>query len=272
MRDLELLLDTVTFEPECLAQTAWSGHLPYAHYVIRKLKPKVVVELGTHRGSSYFAMCQTIKQFSIEAKTFAVDTWQGEAHAGLYDDSVFQAVDAENKKYDSFSTLLRSTFDDALNSFADGSIDLLHIDGFHTYEAVKHDFESWFPKLSKGATVLFHDTSEKRDDFGVYIFWEELMKQYDGFEFQHSHGLGVMQLPGAKVNLVPKGEDLARHLRFFEQVGMITDAKVLQQQVGAQTLPALVNQLTRRIAQLESSSSWKITAPMRAISGLLKKK
>lgn len=272
MRDLELLVEAVTFEPECLAETAWSGHLPYAHYLIRKLKPKVVVELGAHRGTSYFAMCQTIKQHSIGSKAFAVDTWQGEAHAGLYDDSIYQSVAIENQKYEAFSTLLRCTFDEALDRFSDGTIELLHIDGFHTYEAVKHDFESWLPKLAKGATVLFHDTTENRDDFGVHIFWAELMKKYSGFEFKHSHGLGVLQLPGAKVNLIPKPQELQEHLNFFNQVGLITDAKVMQQKHSVATTRALVDRLSRRIAQLENSTSWRLTAPIRSIGNLKKRR
>ncbi|MFM6980054.1 MAG: class I SAM-dependent methyltransferase [Micrococcales bacterium] len=255
-----------------MAETAWSGHLPYAHYLIRTLKPKVVVELGTHRGPSYFAMCQTVKAYKLNTKTYAVDTWQGEAHAGFYDESVYNSVKKENEKYTAFSTLLRCTFDDALKQFEDGTVDLLHIDGFHTYEAVKHDFETWLPKLAKGATVIFHDTNERKEDFGVYRLWEELMKKYDGFEFKHSHGLGVLQLPGAKVNLVPKPAQLAEHLSVFEAAGLLSDAQMIEKQHGYLPSAIAVTKLIRRVKAMESSTSWKVTSPLRSVTGLLKKK
>ena len=35
--------------------------------------------------------------------------------------------------------------------------DLLHIDAFHTYEAVKRDYNAYFPMVNKGGIILFHD-------------------------------------------------------------------------------------------------------------------
>ena len=85
--------------------------------------------------------------------------------------------------YGSFSHLMRMEFDSALQQFTDASIDLLHIDGCHTYEAVRHDFEAWLPKLSDRGVVILHDTAERREGFGVWKFWAEISNRYPGFSF-----------------------------------------------------------------------------------------
>ena len=87
---------------------------------------------------------------------------------------------------------MRSTFEAAVSEFEDSSIDLLHIDGLHTYEAVKNDFETWKPKLSNSAVVLLHDTRVWANGFGVWRFFAELRERYWTFEFAHSFGLGMV--------------------------------------------------------------------------------
>jgi len=174
----------------------WVGHMPFARWLIGELRPKIFVELGTHTGNSYFSFCQGVQEKGLKTKCFAVDTWEGDAQAGHYDQRVFSLVQKNNQlNYSKFSTLLKMTFDEASIQFSDRSIDLLHIDGLHTYEAVRHDFEKWLPKLTPGALVLFHDTRVFHGDFGVWKFWKEIVKKHPNhIEMVHSHGLGVVQI------------------------------------------------------------------------------
>ena len=176
-----------------VAPGSWVGHIPFISWLLSEFKPKILVELGTHTGNSYCAMCQSIVAENLTTKAYAVDTWQGDVHAGYYGDDIFLDLKKHHDPlYGHFSTLLRMTFDNALNVIENGSIDLLHIDGLHTYEAVKYDFETWLPKISKRGIVIFHDTNVFERDFGVYKLWRELKEKYAGFDFTHSHGLGVL--------------------------------------------------------------------------------
>jgi hypothetical protein len=178
-------------------QGPWSGHLPFAHDVAAAVRPAILVELGTHYGESYFGFCQAAEENSIDCACYAIDTWKGDAHSGFYGEGVFQDVREYNRaNYAAFSTLLRSTFDDANPQFADGSIDLLHIDGLHTYDAVKRDFELWLPKVRPGGIVLLHDINVRHADFEVWKFWDVLRDTYESFEFSHAFVLGVIRVPG----------------------------------------------------------------------------
>ena len=217
---------------------SWVGHIPFASWVIHSIKPKIFVELGTHSGNSYFAFCQAIQENALNTKAYAVDTWQGDEHAGLYDETIWQDVKSYNdEQYEGFSTLIRKTFDDAVNEFENGSIDLLHIDGLHTYDAVKHDFETWLPKLSSCGVILFHDTVVKERGFGVYKLWEELEQQYSGFNFEHSHGLGVL-LVGERCDcslkaLVDDKEEVNSLKELFERLGgKVFDAANMKQTIA----------------------------------------
>ena len=94
-----------------------------------------------------------------------------------------------------FSYLLRMPFDiaEARKQFAEGEIDLLHIDGLHTYDAVSQDFNSWIDNVSAGGFVLMHDVTCRELGFGVWRLWEEIKKEYPSFLFDHGHGLGIIK-------------------------------------------------------------------------------
>lgn len=187
-----------SFEPRHVAFSAWIDHVPFGYDLVAGLRPRRLVELGTSTGMSYFGFCQAMKEHQIDGICHAVDTWEGDAHTGAYDDSVFNLVNAHNRaNYHGFSYLLRMRFEEALTHFDDDSIDLLHIDGLHTYEAVKQDFDTWYPKVRPGGIILFHDIQSRMKDFGVWKYWQDLEGQYDEtFGFDHGFGLGVLRKPG----------------------------------------------------------------------------
>lgn len=199
--------------------SAWMGHIPFGIFIVGLVRPRVLVELGTHYGHSYFSFCRSVLGNRLLTRCYAVDTWAGDKHAGTYGDDVYQSVSDINAKfYSGFSNLLRMTFDEAVQMFSDGSVDLLHIDGLHTYEAVKHDFETWLPKLSESSVVLIHDTNERTHGFGVWRFWEEISKVYPHIHFPHSHGLGVV-FTGKKHE--------PRVTQFIEELGDPDQQKIL---------------------------------------------
>jgi hypothetical protein len=233
--------------PARIAMSAWIGHVPFAMYMIDILRPKMFVELGSHYGVSYCAFCQAVKDLGLDTRCYAIDTWAGDPHAGFYGSEVLLDLkEHHDPLYGGFSRLVQSTFDEALEHFPDKTFDLLHLDGYHTYDVMKRDFEQWLPKMSERGVVLLHDINVRERDFGGWKLWGELKQKFPNFEFIHSHGLGVLgvgkNFPEALNDLFNCSEQEAIATRnFFSQLGArLEAAQELQtlRQTAAQ-LPAV---------------------------------
>lgn len=206
------------WDPDTIVPSAWHEHTPFAFWVTQALRPSRLVELGTHFGHSYLAFCQAIKRLDLPTTAFAVDTWVGDTHSGEYGPEVLARLRGLNEaRYSSFSQLLQMDFAEAAELFEDHSIDLLHIDGRHFFEDVWTDFNTYFPKLSDRAVVLFHDTQVLERDFGVHRVWAKVSSEFPSFEFTHGHGLGVLAV----------GTDIAEPIRKLTSVANDSELTVL---------------------------------------------
>lgn len=206
----------------------WAGHKYFAYDLIRNKRPERVVELGTFRGTSLFSFAQAIKDENLNTELCGIDTWQGDEHSGFYGDDIYNGVQGIRKEFYKKQEikLIRKTFDEAINEFSDKTIDILHIDGLHTYDAVKHDFENWFSKVKDDGIILFHDIMVTRDDFGVYKFWSEIKNEFKVMEFEYSYGLGVLFKNADDLILSHKDELELRYSYFLEDVENLKIAKL----------------------------------------------
>lgn len=273
--DLNPLAHPVVFSlPRRLTPfSAWHEHIPFAMFLVSLLRPHVIVELGTHGGDSYCAFCQAVQELGLDTRCYAVDIWQGDAHSGFYGPEVLNALRAHHDPlYGGFSQLLQSTFAAALDQFADGSVDLLHLDGYHTYEAARADLLPWLPKLSSRGVILLHDINAHERDFGVWRLWDQLAPLYPHFEFYHAHGLGLLAVGAAAARLLEillnasteqallirkfffrLGQSVAPNLAAAEQIEPLAQELASQ----AQTNASLIAQLADKQEQLQSlTAEW----------------
>src|SRR5205807_934325 len=224
------------FEPRIYGVGAWTCHLHFAYDLVAALRPRLFVELGVDRGESYFAFCQAALENKTGTRCFGIDTWRGDEHAGGYDETTFAQVSEHNRgNYESFSTLLRSSFHEALPRFEEESIDVLHLDGLHTEAAVRHDIESWLPMLRPAGILLLHDVGVRNKGFGVWKIWDELREQSRSWTFHDGPGLGVWQkppaapLPGFLEQLVLRpNESNASLAQYYTERGNALQEKIAQ--------------------------------------------
>lgn len=196
-----------------LKLTPWSTNRRFAYDLVRNIKPRQIVELGSHYGCSLFCFAQAIKDGRLDTSLSGIDMWTGDEQAGFYGEEILEKVkEIKTTRFgDVRLKLIRKRFSDAVSEFEDNSIDLLHIDGLHTYAAVKEDFESWLPKLAPQGIVLFHDITgdAKKKGYGSVLFWAEVAKKYTHTQLMHSWGLGV---------LFPKGD---KHYKLLEESALL---------------------------------------------------
>jgi len=216
--------------PRLLPSQWWIGHIPFGFEIIRALQPQKVVELGVYSGASLMAFCQAVKTLKLSTKCYGIDLWEGDIHMGEFDEKIYRDISAYCRKYyPDTAVLIRKRFDDAVNDFKDGSVDLLHIDGTHTFEAVSTDFQTWLPKMSNRGVVMFHDTNATYEtvgpgakDFGVKAFFDSLKNKYPHIEFKHCYGLGVLMVgretPAALLDMVEDASDPG-FVKYFTTLG-----------------------------------------------------
>ena len=175
--------------------TAWADHIDFAEWIVRKKKAKVVVDLGVDYGYSTFSFA-----FPKIAHVYGVDCFEGDQYTGVRNTYDFVLEKQRELGLDNI-TFIKSFVDD-LEKTWDTPIDILHIDAFHTYDAVKNDFNKWSKFVKDDGIILLHDTLVTDHPFGVKKFFSEIELPKTNFEF--CHGLGVVSKDSSLIEEIKK--------------------------------------------------------------------
>jgi predicted O-methyltransferase YrrM len=168
--------------------------------LLRGQSPRTMVEIGTANGGTLFMLCRLTDP---KGTIISIDLPHG-IHGGGY--PAWKTL-----LYRRFArgcqtiNLIRAdsrdpkTIEQLRGILSGGKIDCLFIDGDHTYNGVKADFENYLPFVAKGGMVVFHDICKHASvlDCKVDLFWAEVREKYPHQEFiqnpdQGWAGIGVL--------------------------------------------------------------------------------
>lgn len=268
---LKQIFSWMNMPPSIITLSAWTGHLAFINALIGMARPSHIVELGVDKGCSFLAMCDACHTHGFDTELIGIDTWTGDPHAGDYDgDEIYNNLVRHLWTSHPMARLIRSDFTSARERVPDGIVDILHIDGYHTYEAVSHDFSTWFSSLSDRGVCMFHDIAVHEGDFGVYMLWDELKTKWPSIEFQHCFGLGIL--------FVGKNQPQAvkEFLSIWNSSELVRESLRSAAELFASTFPARLqaldnDRLENEIRSLKSSYSWRIITFLRSVYRTAKK-
>jgi cephalosporin hydroxylase len=150
--------------------------------LVQQRQPRTVVEIGTANGGTLFLWCQMAHP---EATIVSIDL-PGGIHGGGYPywkSFLYQRFPSSAQKLhllrgDSHKPEMLAQLKKILAD--DSQIDFLFIDGDHTYEGVKADFEMYAPLVRKGGLIAFHDICLHPPEMGCHVdvFWAEIRNKY----------------------------------------------------------------------------------------------
>jgi len=162
---------------------------------VNSIKPKTIVEIGTCNGGTFFIWTNLASELAITC-----DLNKSKIRDELYHS--FPPPDSNCKVIplagDSHSEQFLETVKQSLNG---NQVDFLFIDGDHTEEGVKRDYEMYSPLVRSGGIIAFHDILEKQPIPGnqVFYFWDDIKKSTKTEEFvkdysQTGYGIGIIHV------------------------------------------------------------------------------
>ena len=165
---------------------------------VKRLNPQTVLEIGTHRGGTLYLWARLARPDAI---LVSIDLPGGKFGGGYspFRTPIYRRFAQAHQKLHLMraNSHAESTLEETKRLLSGHPIDLLFIDGDHTYEGVKKDWEMYSQLVRSGGLVVFHDVAGNYEDTQVKAFWDTIKTNYPYKEYmahpEGLYGIGVLQ-------------------------------------------------------------------------------
>jgi predicted O-methyltransferase YrrM len=178
-------------KPQELSELLW---------LVEDHAPRTVAEIGTYAGGTLYCLCRLAQP---DATIASIDKPRGSFGGGYTDERAEEMQKLFPREQQKLHLIrddsqLPATLERLKGVLNGAQLDLLFIDGDHTYEGVKSDFEMYSPLVREGGMVAFHDILDHNPDSGceVATLWNEIRDDYRHVELAVAPyrwgGIGVL--------------------------------------------------------------------------------
>ncbi len=156
----------------------WNSNDRIFEYLIKKINPKLIIEIGSWKGLSAIEMADHIKTLNIDSKIICIDTWLGaqefwttlsnteernlmfkNGYPQIYYQFLSNVVHTNNQNIITPLPLPSSIAYKVLE-YHGIKADLIYIDGSHEYQDVLADIKNYLPILNDGGVLFGDDYNE----------------------------------------------------------------------------------------------------------------
>lgn len=168
--------------------------------IVKRQKPKKVIEIGTARGGTLYALCQV----SADDATIVSIDLPGGPFGGGYSKEDIEKFKTFKKPRQTLHFLRKnshemSTVQQVGRLLGRKSVDVLLIDGDHSYSGVKTDWDLYSPLVKDGGLICLHDIvfHQFTPECQVDRLWMEIRTQHKSEVFIDPHdftwgGIGLI--------------------------------------------------------------------------------
>lgn len=171
----------------------WNGDSPLFSELIEKVKPTIIIEIGSWKGLSTVTMAKACQSLGLDTKIYCIDTWEGSLEFPL-NQELYGEIWSTEKVFDKFMSNLQHNgvlgMVEPIKSLSkDAEVpnaQLIYIDGDHTYEGVYADIVKYWNNLDKGGIIFGDDfflnvSFGRKDGYqcGVSKAVEEFCRKYN---------------------------------------------------------------------------------------------